>query len=131
MRANKAEIKRRVYETLSVRLSGGQFHDLREWAQSHDWNVSNAQLWRYSQMADKLLAKRVEKNRDRLINMHVAKRELIYNRALASGHWGPALAAAKDIAELQRLYEPDDLAEQMQSLREEVRQLQERLRPER
>ena len=64
MKATKAEISRRVEEVLRLRLDGAEFHDVVQYAAEQGWNVRERQLWNYVRASDKLLARRLEKDRD-------------------------------------------------------------------
>lgn len=79
---------------------------MREYALAQEWGVSDGQLWRYVAKADEALVTALEKNRGKLLARHLAQRRLLYAKALESGAWGQALAALKDEAELERLYDP-------------------------
>jgi hypothetical protein len=110
MKATKAEISRRVEEVLRLRLDGAEFHDVVQYAAEQGWNVRERQLWNYVRASDKLLARRLEKDRDKLLARHVAQRRALYARAVHAADYRTALAVARDEAALQGLYPPKKIA---------------------
>jgi hypothetical protein len=112
MKATNAVVMQRVEAVLRVRIDGAQFHDIRDYANApeQNWNVSDSQLRRYIQASDKLLAERLEKDRDKQFARHVAQRQALYARAVNAADFRTALAVAKDEAELQGLYPPKKVA---------------------
>jgi hypothetical protein len=105
-RATKAEVSARVEEVLHARLNGAEFHDLQALAVEKEWKVSDSQMWRYVQAADKLIEQRFEQDRDRLFRRHVFQRRALYARALQDGDYRTGLAILKDEADLHGLYAP-------------------------
>jgi hypothetical protein len=103
-KATKAEVAERVEAVLRARLDGAQFHDIRQYAAEKEWGVSERQLWRYVAASDEMLAQRQERDRGKLFARHVAQRQALYARAVKSGNYRVALAAARDEAELLCLY---------------------------
>ena len=103
---------RRVEAVLRIRLDGAQFHDIRDYADAPEqgWKVSDSQLRRYVRESDKLLAERLERDRDKLFARHVAQRQALFGRAINAADYRTALAVAKDEGELQGLYPPKKTA---------------------
>src|SRR5919201_2075319 len=104
MKSTKAEVRQRVEEVLRVRLLGAELWDIRQHASEQGWDVSDRQLYRYLAAADKLLAQTLEKDREKLLNRHLAQRRALYARAMEVGDLRTALAVAKDEADLLNLY---------------------------
>jgi hypothetical protein len=104
MKQTKAVIRQRVEEMLAVRLDGAMFHQIRQYAAEKGWNVSDRQLYRYIDASDALLEKTLEKNREKLIALHLAKRKNLFARCVNAGQFNVALACVRDEAELQDLY---------------------------
>jgi hypothetical protein len=104
-KATKAEVLQRVEETMLIRLSGAGFHDLREYAREKQWDVSESQLYRYMQQADDRIADSLAKDRPRLLDLHIARRRMLFARCVDSGDWRAALAVLRDEALLYRLYD--------------------------
>src|SRR5436190_784134 len=102
--ASKVEITQRIEEILLIRLSGAGFHDVRNYATEKGWHVSRAQLYRYMRKADDRIADSLEKDRPRLVDLHVARRRTLYARCQESGDWRAALAVLADEAKLLGLY---------------------------
>src|SRR5437763_1732927 len=99
-RTPKLEVRRRVEEIAQIRLDGAEFLDVRNYASEKDWKLSDSQLWRYVQKADRLIRQSCEMSRKRLLKRHLAQRRRLYARAVESGDWRSALAALRDEAEL-------------------------------
>jgi len=116
MKATKAQIKQRVELVLKLRILGASFAEIRTFADETDpdsgrpWKVSSRQLWRYVHASDKLLGKSLEKDREKLVNLHLGMRQAMYARAMEGGDYRSALAILKDIDTLLGLY-PDSLHE--------------------
>jgi hypothetical protein len=72
--------------------------------------LSDSQLWRYIARADKLIAESCRAHRKKFIRRHLAQRNNVYAKALSAGDYRTALAALKDMAELQGLYPPKKIA---------------------
>jgi hypothetical protein len=119
-KSTKAVVSQRVEAVLRVRLAGAMFMDIRVFAAKSDpengkepWGVSDTQLRRYMAASDDLLAQWMEPRWDKLLNRHLAKRHHLFARAVQIGDLRTALAILRDEGELQRLYEPDDLAQRV------------------
>ncbi|HLJ95955.1 MAG TPA: hypothetical protein VKU02_22465 [Gemmataceae bacterium] len=104
MKATKAEILKRVEAILEIRLAGAEFTDIRKYAAENGWNVSDSQLWRYIRKTDEILAHSLERDREKLLNRHLAQRFALYARAMSVSDYRTALAVLKDQAELCDLY---------------------------
>jgi hypothetical protein len=105
-KATKAEVLKRVEEIFSIRQAGAGFHDIREYAIAQKWGVSDSQLYRYMQQADDLIADSLARDRPKLLDLHIARRRMLFARCVESGDWRAALAVIRDEALLYRLYEP-------------------------
>jgi hypothetical protein len=105
-RANDAEIAARVQEVLNARLNGASFHDLQALAVEKNWDVSDRQLWRYVQSADKLTGQHFDEDRATLFRRHILQRRRLFAMALQDGDARTGLAVLKDEAELFGLYAP-------------------------
>jgi hypothetical protein len=103
-RASDAEVAQRVEEVLRRRLEGAEFHDLQQFAREQGWNVSERQLWRYVALADALMEKMVDADREKLFRRHIHQRRSLYARAVKDGDLRTALAIARDEAQLYGLY---------------------------
>src|SRR5437763_11792166 len=97
-RTPTAEIAQRIEEIMLIRLSGAGFHDVRNYATERGWGVSRAQLYRYMRAADDRIKDSLEKDRPRLLDLHVARRRTLYARCQESGDWRAALAVLADEA---------------------------------
>jgi hypothetical protein len=108
MKSDKATVLQRVEEVLELRLLGAGLPDIRRYAseQQPAWSVSDRQLQRYIQASDKQLAQTVDKDSERLLNLHIAQRRALYARCMAANDFSNARAVLKDLAELENLYPP-------------------------
>jgi hypothetical protein len=110
MKSDKTTLQKRIEEVLSLRLLGAEFVDVRQHASQAGWGVSDRQLYRYIAEGDKVLARTLERDREKLFNRHVAQRRALYARAMAVSDYRTALAVLRDDAELHNLYPPKGVA---------------------
>ena len=80
--------------------------NIRQYASEQGWGVSDRQLWRYVEASDTILAETLERDRDKIVNRHVAQRRALYARTISVSDYRTALAVLKDEAELLSLYPP-------------------------
>jgi hypothetical protein len=97
-------VTQRVEEILTLRQASAAFVEIRQYAAEKGWGVSERQLWRYIEHSDDLLAKTLEPSREKRINLALAQRRLLHNRALETGDYRTALAVLDSLAKLQDLY---------------------------
>jgi hypothetical protein len=107
-----AEVRRRVYEVLKLRLGGAEFADLREYALAPEqrWDVSDGQLWRYVRAADRLCKRQFDAKAEHLLARHLLQRRQLYAHAMGAGDFRTALAVLQDEAKLEGLYPPTKIA---------------------
>jgi hypothetical protein len=105
-KATKAVVLQRVEEILEIRQAGAGFPEIVRYASEKGWLVGGRQLQNYIQESDKLLAASIEKDRPKRVNLHLAQRRLLHNKALEVGDYGTALRVLQDSAKLEGLY-PD------------------------
>jgi len=119
MRATKAQVRERVEQVLRIKLDGAELWDLREYVKEKtgaadpvwgDKPLSDGTLYRYSRLADRLIAESCRGSRKRLLRRHLAQRRNLAAKAISAGDYRAALAALKDEAELQGLYPPQKIA---------------------
>jgi hypothetical protein len=99
-------VTQRVEEVLTIRLAGAGFAEIIRYAAEKGWGVGERQLQNYVQESDNLLAASMEKDRPKRINLHLAQRRLLHNKALEVGDYRTTLAVLQDQAKLEGLY-PD------------------------
>jgi hypothetical protein len=99
-KSTKAIVTQRVEEILTLRLASAAFVEIRQYASEKGWGVSERQLWRYIQDSDDVLAASQEPKREKQINLALAQRRLLHNKALEVGDYRTALAVLQDIAKL-------------------------------
>jgi hypothetical protein len=122
-KADKALVQRRVDDLLRIRLDGAQWWDIREFVREKEQEqgsawflaegeepLSDSQIRRYQQKADKLVYESHERSRRKLFRRHLAQRRNLFARAATSGELSVALAVLKDEAELLGLYPPKKVA---------------------
>jgi hypothetical protein len=122
-KADKALVARRIDDVLRIRLDGAQFWDVREYVREREkepgsaWflpegegPLSDSQIRRYQQQADKLVYESHERSRKKLFRRHLAQRRHLYGRAVTTGDIRTALACAQDEARLLGLYPPAKVA---------------------
>src|SRR5262245_36190965 len=106
MKASKELVRRRVEDLVQPRLDGAfLFSQIREYVigQSQDeaspWHrpegkkpLSDTQLRRYVQRADRQIDKTFDRSRKRLVRRHIGQRRSLFARAVTSGELSVALA---------------------------------------
>src|SRR5262249_14722515 len=136
MKANKATVRARVEDILRVLLDGAQPWQIRQYVAEQEaageppWTVpeggkplSERQIRRYCDQADRLIASACRTHRKKLLRRHVARRESLYARAVNKGDERTALAVLRDLGELQGLY-GDETTRLLEELRQRVEALQ-------
>jgi hypothetical protein len=106
----------RIAEVLRIRIDGAQLHDVVDYAAEKAWGITETECAALIRAADKLLARRMETNRRRLLARHIAQREALYARALNGADYGTAERILNDLAKLQGLFDKDHEREQLLQL---------------
>ena len=122
MKATKTVINQRIDELLRVRLDGAQFHDIVQYVAEKGWGLKDRQIRNYIRQADDLLVERREKSRRRCYQLHVARRESLYARAVNAADYRTALVILTDLARLQELYVS---AKEVREIRADIKKLEE------
>lgn len=104
VKATPAEVAERVAEILRIRLDGAAFHDCVEFAREKSWSVSERQVGRYIEKADRALAKHQERRRSRIIAVHMARAEKLYARCVNAADLSTAARVLQDLGKLNDLY---------------------------
>jgi len=109
MKATKAVVQQRVERVYDMRLMGATFLDIRRYASSPEppdepWGVSDRQVQRYIEQADKLSRKFAEKRADRQFALHLLRLERLYALAFQAGDYRGALRALDVQARLLGLF---------------------------
>ena len=125
-KATNAVILQRVEAVLAIRLDGAQLHDIRRYASENEWGVSDRQLERYIEKADRLLVGRRQRKWSRMKALHIARREALYARAVQSADHRTALAVLQDMAKLQDLYLDE---RELRKVQRELKELEARMKP--
>lgn len=104
MKSTQDTVQKRVEEVLAIRLLGAELPEIRKLSQKKRWGVSDDQLRRYIHRTDEVLAKMLEKDRERLLNRHIAQRRALFAACMQAEDYANARAVLKDEAELLALY---------------------------
>jgi len=93
---------------MDLMCRGVPFHQVRQFAseQVPPWNVTDRQLRRYQEAANKRLDRLRDRNTERRLNLHIARRETLLMLALEVNDLSNARLVLADLAELERLYPP-------------------------
>jgi hypothetical protein len=90
-----------VSQIVEIRIAGGSRSDICRFASEIDkesgrpWRVSDRQIERYISMADDILARRQERDRNKRVALGNARLEALYARCFESGDWRTCLAIQK------------------------------------
>jgi hypothetical protein len=122
MKSNQAAVRQRVEEILNLRLLGAEFVDIRHHASAAKWNVSDRQLWRYIAAGDKILKETLEKDREKLVNRHVAMRRALYARAVSVSDYSTALRVLDSEAKILGLADAE-LSAIVEKLTKEIEEI--------
>lgn len=133
-RASKALVKLRIVEILRIRNDGAAFWDVREYVRDEEtkpgslWELkgdatplSDGQIRRYIQWADRAIALDCRASRKQLMRRHVAQRRNLFARALSAGDYRAALACADSEAKLLGIGQAEEVMRMMREIREEMR----------
>ncbi len=107
MKATRAQVEERVSLVLQMRVAGAETSDIVRYAAENGWNVKRRQVEEYIARSDDIMRAEHEADRRKLLVRHCRQRRLIAAKALETGDWRGCLAALKDEAGLQRLYDAD------------------------
>jgi hypothetical protein len=112
VKSTKAEVRKRVEEVFKLRLGGAGFADVRQYAAAPEqgWEVSDRQVWRYIEAADRLIKKRFDAKAPHLLNRHLLQRCTLFAHAMGAGDFATALRVLQDEARLEGLYPPTKVA---------------------
>jgi hypothetical protein len=115
-KADNAVIAARVSEVLTLMLAGASRSDILRYSSEaskpgdpgtvRPWGLTSRQIETYMKRAHELLEEHAEKDRGRLLRLHLSQRQDLYARALHSGDVRAALAVVKDLDELLGYYPP-------------------------
>lgn len=107
----------RIDEFIKLILDGARMWDLREYVRhfekdkASNWTLkegfeplSDKMIREYKSRAERVIRAASEKDREKLIDMGLAKRLNVYSAAAKAGDWRTALAAQRDHDELLGLY---------------------------
>jgi hypothetical protein len=106
MRSSDATVQQRVEQIVELRLLGATLADVRRFASQQEppWELSDRQLQRLMQKSNKEIARLTDRNVKHRFNLHVARREALYARAVAMNDFGTAARILRDLGELESLY---------------------------
>jgi hypothetical protein len=140
MKATAATIRARVEDVLRILLDGAQPWDIRQYVSGREaagappWAVpqgskplSERQIRRYCDQADRLIAESCRTHRKQLLRRHLAQRRNLLARALNIGDLRTALAVLDSLAKLLALFPSEDeaLRREAEALRKQLRERKE------
>lgn len=105
VKSDKATIVRRINEVLRIILVGGDFEEIRQYAEAQGWGVCDRQLRRYQERAYQKFAQQTHRDQKQLMGRHLMQRRALYARAIKTNDIRTALHVLRDEAALQGLYE--------------------------
>jgi hypothetical protein len=103
-RGSAIEARKRVKEIVRLRLAGAELDEILAFAKQNDWEVGRRAIQRLMQAADRVLAKRFNRDTRAMVAQHATMRMAIYRNALADGDGKLALSVLKDLDALLGLY---------------------------
>lgn len=124
-KSDTAVVALRVEEVLRIRLDGAQRHDVCQYASEKGWGVTDRQVDRYIRRADELLVERQDRNRKRVVAVHLAKRAALFARAVSAADYRTALAVADSEAKLRGLFPDREAKELAKIVTDQARQIAE------
>jgi hypothetical protein len=89
---------------LGLSVAGAEFADIRKFGLAQGWNVSDRQIRRYQQHADREMAKTAGRDRTQLLGRHLLQRRALFAQAWKKQDLGTALQIGRDEAQLLGLY---------------------------
>src|SRR5262249_45881590 len=110
LKATREQIRQRVALIMKIRLLGAGLADIQEFCKQEDpetgrpWKVSRRTVYRYIEASEKLIAHEAKRNPEKHFTEHLARRRMMYARAMEQGDIRTALAVAQDEARLRGLY---------------------------
>lgn len=134
-KATKAESLLRVEDVLRLRLDGNEFWEIAQHIASREkepgncWtaaegegHLGDRQIWEYIEKADKLMVGKMDERVDQLRLQHIARRYVLYTKAVRAREYKTGLAILQDIARLLDLYPKveHELVRDLKALREEL-----------
>jgi hypothetical protein len=94
----------RTDDVLKILLAGGEYEDIKQYATTKGWKISERSIRRYMQLAYERLADATNQNLKSLMGRHLMQRRGLYARALKTNDVRTALLVLKDEAMLQGLW---------------------------
>jgi hypothetical protein len=131
-KATALETAKRIEVVLGLRLEGSSFREIVAVAARQGWGINERQIRTYIQRADELIVQEQKGKLRDLIALHLARRELLYARAVKAEDYRTALAILEDDAKLRGLYPDKELKELLKMAKEQskrIEELQRRLEP--
>ena len=100
----KRQMAERVEAVAQLRLEGKEYPEIAQFCAAQGWPHGVSQTYLYIRRADLLLARYVETNRNSLFGQRIARRTVLWSRALQAGDLRVALAVEKDETALLNFY---------------------------
>ena len=106
-RADKATVRRRVTEVVELILLGKSFRQILAYGHEQGWHVRKSQMKKYAKAAHRELEQASAEERRHMRAFHIARREMLYKRALEQGDIRTALSCLDSHAKLLGLFDPE------------------------
>ena len=104
-KVSKQVFDRRINDITRLLVAGGEQAEVKQLATEQNWGVTSRQIKRYINLAYRRMAKLSAREKEQLRGRHLAQRRALYARCVKNNDLRGALAAVKDEANLQGLYE--------------------------
>jgi len=103
MKSTLIEVGSRVEQVAELLLNGQSHQNIREYALENQWNISESQLYRYSQKARELIGEQSLVCISGNYAIAQSRYEFLYGQALSKGDLNSAFRALKELHSLQGL----------------------------
>jgi hypothetical protein len=103
-KSTRREIHARIEQVVELRLGGAELAQVVHYANQNAWSVGTRMCQKYIAAADLRIAGQAEKDRARLIALHVARRMNVFRRAMDRDDLKVAMAVLKDLGQIQAIY---------------------------
>jgi hypothetical protein len=111
-KAIRGQVAQRVHEVKLLILSGATRYDILQYAANESWDLKERQVDDYMAKASNAISDSLKPEAAQALELALAlaRRQMLYARALEQGDVKAALAVLKDEAELRGLYAPTKIA---------------------
>src|SRR5262249_32509117 len=89
-----------------LRLNGAEWPDVLRHGNQKEWGVGARMIRKYCEKADLRIAAQMEKDRSKLLSLHVARRVALFQKAVEDHDLRTAAMLLKDLGQLQTVSPP-------------------------